>query len=93
MAGRPGRIIVTTHLGLLSNERNQKDYLRDLQNALRQKWNVPVEIILHSGRGKTAEMKGDLAGYKFLEFSNLDALTTVRDDKAALVDLMLSLRE
>jgi SAM-dependent methyltransferase len=93
MVGRPGRIIVTIHLGLLSNERNQKDYLRKLQDALQEDYNVPVEIILHSGRGKTAEMKGDLAGYKFLEFSNLDDLMTVRDDKASLLELMLSLRE
>jgi SAM-dependent methyltransferase len=93
-AGRPGMLILTIHLRLLTGSTGQepRDWLSEVTRSLESEWGIPVEIIVHSGRGKPQELFETLKGQKFLEFSNLDNWITLRDFRPLLVDLLLAIR-
>jgi SAM-dependent methyltransferase len=94
----PCQIFVSIHLGLFQKHTSPRAYLDTLKTALSNAYNVPVEIVVHSGRGRPKELSpqltgaASLVGYRFIEYASLDHVLRTEQDKLALVELMYSAR-
>lgn len=94
-ASGSGLLIVLVHQAILNRVVGVDEsacWLDCIERDLSQHLGAPVIAVVHSGRGRPAELSKQLEKRRFLEFSNLDTLVKDPGNKPILVDLLLAVR-